>query len=113
MITYSLFKKMIDSFEGTHECEIYFKGTHITYMIINNYDTTVNFQRCCSGNKVCDGSEVVFYDSLDTLYHSVSIDGICLEKDWERIESIVVDGAFDLAFPDEIPKLKEWYDIDF
>ncbi len=107
MITYQVFKKIFDAYNGEPECEIYFNETETTYMIIK-YDNCVTFQRC----GVEDGSGEFEYRDLDTLYHSVLIDGICLEKDWNNIETIVIDSAFDLAFPDEIEKLKEWYELD-
>lgn len=105
MITYQVFKKIFDAYNGEPECEIYFNETETTYMIIK-YDNCVTFQRC----GVEDGSGEFEYRDLDTLYHSVLIDGICLEKDWNNIETIVIDSAFDLAF--EIEKLKEWYELD-
>ena len=70
---------------------------------IIKYDDNVTFQRCGVEN----GSGEFEYPDLDTLYHSVVIDGICLEKDWNNIETIVIDSSFDLAFPEEIEKLKE------
>ena len=33
------------------------------------------------------------------------LDGVCLEKDWDNIETIVIDSSFDLAFKDEIENL--------
>lgn len=108
MITYPAFKKIFDAHPGDPECEIYFKGTKTTYMIIK-YDDYVTFQRC----GVEDGSGEFVYRDLDTLYHSVLLDGICLEKNWDNnIETIVIDSAFDLAFEDEIKSLKDWYQLD-
>ena len=107
MITYKDFKRIFDAYDGEPECEIYFNGTTTTYMIVK-YDDNVTFQRCGVEN----GSGEFEYPDLDTLYHSVVIDGICLEKDWNNIETIVIDSSFDLAFPEEIEKLKEWYELD-
>lgn len=107
MITYQVFKRIFDAYNGEPECEIYFNKTETTNMIIK-YDNCVTFQRC----GVEDGSGEIEYRDLDTLYHSVLIDGICLENDWDSIETIVIDSAFDLAFPDEIEKLKVWYELD-
>lgn len=107
MITYPVFKKIFDAYPGEPECEIYFKGTGTTYMIIK-YDNCVTFQRC----GVKDGSEEFDYRDLDTLYHSVLLDGVCLEKDWDNIETIVIDNSFDLAFKDEIENMKKWLKLD-
>ncbi len=109
MITYPVFKKIFDAYPGEPECEIYFNGSDITYMIIK-YAKYVTFCRCSCGN--IDGTDESKYDSLDTLFHSVAVDGVCLEKDWDNIETIVIDTSFDLAFLDEIENLKEWLKLD-
>ena len=108
MITYSVFKKIFDAYPGEPECEIYFNGTDVTYMIIK-YKRYVTFCRC---GYIVEGTEEFKYDNLDELYHSVLVDGICLEKDWNNIETIVIDSSFDLAFDDRIDKLKTWLKLD-
>ena len=50
------------------------------YMIIA-YRTFCSFQRC----GMTDGSGEIRYASLDELYHAQTIDGIVLEKDWNKI----------------------------
>ena len=53
------------------------------YMIIG-YKDKCSFQRC----GVRDGSGEYFYTSLDELYSSITIDGILLARDWDKITSI-------------------------
>ena len=108
MITYPVFKKIFDAYPGEPECEIYFNGSDITYMIIK-YDKYVTFCRC---GYLVEGTDEFKYDSLDTLYHSVLVDGICLENNWVNIETIVIDSSFDLAFVDSIDRLKRWLQLD-
>ena len=108
MVSYPEFKIIFNAIDGEPECEIYFKDTDVTYMIIK-YDGYVSFQRC---GYVVEGSGEFKYSSLDDLYHSVLVDEICLEKDWDKIETIVIDGAFDLAYDVEIERLKQWYELE-
>lgn len=107
MVTFPNFKRIFNAIDGEPECEIYFKDTDITYMIIK-YDGYVSFQRC---GYVVEGSGEFKYRSLDDLYHSVLVDGISLKKDWDKIETIVIDSAFDLADDDQIELLKQWYEL--
>ena len=85
MISYLDFKIIFNAIDGEPECEIYFKGSDVTYMIIK-YDGYVSFQRC---GYVVEGSGEFTYKSLDDLYHSILVDGICLEKDWDKIETML------------------------
>lgn len=61
------------------ELTLFINGTE--YMIII-YDDHCSFQRC--GYK--DGSGEYDFASLDELYVTEQIDGIILERDWEKIE---------------------------
>jgi phosphosulfolactate synthase (CoM biosynthesis protein A) len=52
------------------------------YMIIGLKDR-FSFQRCGT----CDGSGEVYYNTLDELYNSITIDNILLKRDWNDISS--------------------------
>uniref|UniRef100_UPI0040573C95 hypothetical protein n=1 Tax=Agathobacter sp. TaxID=2021311 RepID=UPI0040573C95 len=65
------------------------------YMIIG-YEGFVTFQ----GN----GSGEIRFDSLDELYNTETIDGICLAKDWGKIEEMY---AYDFEDMDTILKIYE------
>lgn len=54
------------------------------YMIIG-YNNKCSFQRCGS---IHDGSGEFYYDTLDELYNSVTVDEILLKRDWDDIEEI-------------------------
>jgi len=58
------------------------------YMIIVFRDSTVSFQRC--GN-YDEGSGELYYDTLDELYNSVTVDGILLKRNWDDITEIYSD----------------------
>lgn len=68
MISYLDFKIIFNAIDGEPECEIYFKGSDVTYMIIK-YDGYVSFQRC---GYVVEGSGEFTYKSLDDLYHAIN-----------------------------------------
>lgn len=65
------------------EPEIPFLLNEKKYMIIG-FSDGVSFQRF--GDNVGDQSGEVFFKTLDELYHTETIDGVLLERDWERIE---------------------------
>lgn len=50
------------------------------YMIIG-YKNRYSFQRC----GIHDGSGELFYDTLDELYNSTTVDGISLQRNWNNI----------------------------
>ncbi|MCL2198831.1 MAG: hypothetical protein FWB80_07900 [Defluviitaleaceae bacterium] len=50
------------------------------YMIIG-YDGKCSFQRC----GINDGSGEVYYNTLDELYNSITVDNILLKRDWGDI----------------------------
>lgn len=67
-----------------------------TYYMIIGYEGFVTFQ----GN----GSGEIRFDSLDELYNTETIDGICLAKDWSKIEEMY---AYDFEDMDTILKICE------
>ncbi|MCH5320336.1 MAG: hypothetical protein J1E36_01135 [Eubacterium sp.] len=76
------------------EFEIRLFGNY--YMIIG-YDDHYSFQRC-GDNK----SGEINFSSLDDLYQSVTIDGICLKSDWDKIEDMF---CYDFEDIDSIEKM--------
>ena len=89
------FEKLIAA-DCEPELEVLIDGVY--YMIIG-YEGFVTFQRCGQ-----NGSGEIPYNSLDALYSAETIDGICLVKDWERIEEMY---AYDFADMDTILKIYE------
>lgn len=73
------FEKLIAA-DCEPELELLIGGEY--YMIIG-YEGFVTFQRCGQ-----PGSGEIRFDSLDELYPAETIDGICLAKDWNRIEEM-------------------------
>ena len=69
------------SIENGWEAELTLYINSREYMIII-YDDHCSFQRC--GYK--DGSGEYDFASLDELYAAEQVDGIILERDWEKIE---------------------------
>lgn len=102
MISFEEFTLLFDSIPGEPEFEILFRDTKKEYMIIK-YDDRVSFQRCGA----YDGSGEYDYSSLQELYQTVSVDGICLKDCWNRIETIIADSTFDLSIQDELASFKE------
>jgi hypothetical protein len=62
------------------ELSLCFRGNESEYMIIG-YADHVSFQRC----GYYDGSGEIDYKTLDELFESELIDGICLKRDWNKI----------------------------
>jgi len=55
------------------------------YMIIV-FKEKCSFQRCSSGAAgAYDGSEEFYYNTLDELYTSITVDDILLKRDWDNI----------------------------
>jgi len=65
------------------ELSLCFRGNESEYMIIG-YADHVSFQRC----GYYDGSGEIDYKTLDELFESELIDGICLKRDWNKIVDI-------------------------
>ncbi len=97
MIDYEAFKRLYHSIPGEPEFEIFFRGNQTSYMIIK-YDDHVSFQRC----GVEDGSGEYDYPSLEELYETDSVDGVCLKDVWGNIDTIIADSTFDLSLRDEL-----------
>ena len=73
------FEKLIAA-DCEPELELQIGGVY--YMIIG-YEGYVTFQRCGQ-----PGSGEIQFDSLEELYYAETVDGICLAKDWNRIEEM-------------------------
>lgn len=71
--------------------------------MIIRFSDKVSFQRV----GYCDGSGEVFYDSLDDLYKTETVDGICLERDWRKISDIIADDRYSLFNEDDLAKFCE------
>ena len=65
------------------ELSLCFRGNESEYMIIG-YADHVSFQRC----GYYDGSGEIEYKTLDELFETELIDGICLKRDWNKILDI-------------------------
>ncbi len=96
-----VFKVLYDAVPWEGEFEFFFSDTDKTYMVIK-YDDHVSFQRCGAG----DGSGEYSYDSLMELFKTESVDGICLEKDWDKITAIVADATYDITDEEELSDYK-------
>jgi len=49
--------------------------------MIIGFKNKYSFQRC----GIYDGSDEVFYSTIDELYNSITIDNILLKRDWSDI----------------------------
>ena len=107
MISFEEFTLLFDSIRGEPEFEILFRDTKKEYMIIR-FDDHVSFQRCGA----YDGSGEYNYASLQELYQTITVDGICLKDSWNTIETIIADSAFDLSIPEELASFRaRWINI--
>lgn len=58
------------------------------YLIIV-FEDKCSFQRCgTQGVSPFDGSDELFYKTLDELYETETVDGILLKRDWDKLTSI-------------------------
>ena len=71
--------------------------------MITKYKDYVTFQTSGSGE--------MKYKNLDELYHLELINGICLKKDWENIEDIILWPIFDFSSPSDIEKIRKMYEM--
>lgn len=85
------FKEIFSKLTGEPELEIHLKNYESIYMIIK-YDNYVTFQRC----GIKDGSGEIKFKDIDELLESDTIDNINLKRDFNKIENIIVDEAFDI-----------------
>ena len=84
MWTYEDLKEYLEK-NKENEPEIPFLLNGKKYMIIRFKDK-VSFQRF--GETLEDQSGEVYFKDLDTLYHTETIDGVLLERDWKKIEKL-------------------------
>ncbi|MBR6594514.1 MAG: hypothetical protein IKK83_04975 [Clostridia bacterium] len=114
-ISYQEFVKIFNILPFHSEIEFIFSNTKKTYMLIK-YEDSISFQRCgnlietirkynLDADFVCSGE--VFYKNLEELYIEKSVDGICLQSDWDRIEKICVNNSFNL--PEELEEIFNVY----
>lgn len=90
-VSFETFQSVFRQIHSEPEFTFCFKNNPKEYMIIK-YETHVTFQRCGVG----DGSGEIPFSDLDTLYHTETIDGICLRRDWDTIECIILDDSINL-----------------
>ncbi len=104
-ISYQEFVKVFNILPFHSEIKFVFSHTKKTYMLIK-YEESISFQRCgnsietirkynLDADSVC--SREVFYKNLEELYIRKSVDDICLQSDWGRIETICVNDSYDLS----------------
>lgn len=89
MITFEQLKKLAESCVsqgGEPEIWLSFCDKKHDYMIIA-FEGRCSFQRCGA----YDGSGESFYDTLDELYETETVDGILLKLDWGKITNIWCD----------------------
>lgn len=89
MITFEQLKKLAEnnvSQGGEPEISLNFSDKRSEYMIIA-FEGRCSFQRCGAH----DGSGELFYDTLDELYETETVDGILLKRDWNKITDIWSD----------------------
>lgn len=96
-LTFEQFKIIYEAIEGEPEFSIYFGNRDEEYMIIK-YAERVSFQRC----GVYNGSGEIFFDTLDSLFISNTIDEICLKEDWKNITDIIVNYTYQLSIKDDL-----------
>lgn len=72
------------------ELTITFRGSDTEYKIIG-YDDHASFQRCEYENR----SGEIEYNDLDELFESELIDGICLKRDWFKVNEVWCDPSMD------------------
>lgn len=113
-ITYEEFKKIFELMPYNSEYELYFKGTDRTYSLVK-YKENVSVCRCGYSEEMIkmgfsadyQGTEEQYFNSFDELCMATVVDGLCIKKEWNSIETIVVNNAF--CIPDDLNELKEVY----
>lgn len=86
MISFEEFKKDLEELtKKGREPEIPFLVNGHKYMIIGFKDR-VSFQRF--GDSIEEQSGEVYFKTIDELYHTKTIDGVLLERDWGIIERL-------------------------
>lgn len=94
MITFEQVKMLAESCVsrgGEPEITLNFCDKKSEYMVIA-FEGRCSFQRCGAH----DGSGEFFYDTLDELYETETVDGIILKRDWDKITDIWSDDIDEL-----------------
>ena len=106
MITYEKFKELFNLLDSNRspEIEMYFEDTDDVYMIVKHNDY-VDFGKC--GISVSSNENRKFCN-LDELYIS-EVDGVCLKRDWNKVNDILIDLAFSVI--DDKEELEKMYKI--
>lgn len=94
MITFEQLKKLAESCVlqgGEPEIWLSFCDKKNDYMIIA-FEDRCSFQHCGS----YDGSDEYYYETLDELYETETVDGILLKRDWDKITDIWSDDIEEL-----------------
>jgi len=86
MIDYQEFKRLYEADNHTPGFILQFKDKAHEYIIIK-YSDSVQFSRCGINDATAE-----YYESLDKLLESDQIDGINLQRDWEKITHIYPEG---------------------
>lgn len=107
MITFDEFRELFQAIPGEPEFEIMFRDLKESYMIIK-YSDHVSFQRCGMDT----GSGEFDYQTLEELYNTYSIDGICLKERWDSIDLLEVNASFNLSCQQDIAELRAIYKIE-
>ena len=107
MITYGQFKELYDAIGGEPEFPLCFEGRPDDEYMIIKYDDGPTFQKCFDGGYLGDREKK--FASLNALYHATMPDGICLEKDWGRLKTIMLGDAFYLDNPEELQDCWDLY----
>ena len=79
-----LLSKSIHEYCFESELRLCFHDNPNEYMIII-YDDHCSFQRCGAPEEI---SGEYNFESLDELYKALQIDGIVLERDWEKVRDL-------------------------
>lgn len=99
-ISYETFSGIKSAARWEPEFSLTFAGNCGKYMIIP-FEQSVSFQRYGLPE---EQTGEIWFDSLDALYGAETIDGICLKRDWERIESLIADFRYDLFDEDDLER---------
>lgn len=104
MMTFEQLKKLAENAVSQgREPEIWinFSDKLNDYMIIA-FEDKCSFQRCAtqgwSKYGEYDGSGESFYNTLDELYETETVDGILLKRDWDKITNI---WSFEIDFENQ------------
>jgi len=91
MITIRQFEIVYAALKGEPEFSLSLCGGDHEYMIIK-YADGPTIARCGMDDQCAE----LKFPTLRELLEAETLDGLCLSRDWDRIESIVVNATFDL-----------------